>query len=168
MRKRRRADFEVFGNPERLGHFADVETRIAALGRPASERVGEHCADSLDSVVVGINVDSIVGGDIAKSAQVVHTRDVVGVPVREDKNVRARDRIFQALQAELGSRVDLHFRSVRVQVDTRTRAPVFGVGEVDSAVVVADYGDSLRSSRTHENQLHRTRTHTAKIPQTRA
>ena len=62
--------------------------------------------------------------------------------------------ILQALYSKLGAGVYLYVRAATLDMHARARPPIFRIVQVYSAGVAADYGHTLRCSRSQKSYLH--------------
>lgn len=84
---------------------------------------------------------------IAKTPQVVHAENVVGMPMREEKIIDGGNVKTQTREAKFGSCVDLDMLAVADNVRTRTVPPIFWFGQIEPLVRVRDQRNAQRCSR---------------------
>ena len=86
--------------------------------------------------------------------QIVHARDVVGMPVRKDEYIELFDSLAQTLQAEFRGGIDLDVQPVHHDVNRGTCSPVTHVGGRANRAMTRDHRHALRRARAEKNHFH--------------
>ena len=120
------------------------------------QRVGKYLAYALHAFAARYNVQLISGNNVAKPPEIVHAQYVVGVPVRQNKQVYPFDFILQALYPEFLPGVYLYVMAGNLYMGASARAPIPRIFQIEALIARRYYGNTLRSSRPHENYFHLT------------
>ncbi len=143
---------------EGLGYFAKGESGIAGELRFAANGVRVDLPDPFQSLARAVNRERDPIPEIAEPAQVVHTENVVGMPVRQNEEVDLFDLIVQALQPEFLRCVNLDVGFSHDHMGTRTGPPVLRIAEVEVGAAdvrrLCDHRHALRGPSSKKDDIH--------------
>jgi hypothetical protein len=139
---------------EHRGHRLQLERGVSPHDRSLQDRVRIHREDSPQPLLRRPDRQRLPAEQVTKAAQIIHSCDVVGMPVRQDEQIDPPNLPPDALQAKFRGRIDLDVQPIHDDVHARPRARVLRVLRLADRTVAGNHRHALGRARPQKCHFH--------------